>query len=488
MTMETAAKKYALFIEGEWRQASSDETTERLNPADQSPVATLPMATEGDLDAAVTAARKAFDDGAWPSNAKKRARVISSAVAKIRAEIDTLSPLLSREVGKPLSEARVEVLSMMNTFEAYASMTDNIRGRVVSNATPVALGIVLKEPVGVAALIIPWNWPLALLSWKLGAVMATGCTAVIKPSIYTSATTYEVARIFGEAGVPAGVINVISGKSSLIGEKMVTHPGIDKVSFTGSTATGRHIMELASQNVRRVTLELGGKSPNVVFADADIDAAVAGARAAVFLNCGQTCHAGTRLLLQRQIHDEFMEKLLKVVDGMKVGDPLDKATDMGPVVSEEQMLAVLGYIETGKREGARLVKGGKRLSGDGYDKGWFVEPTVFDEVDNRMRIAQEEIFGPVLVVETFDGLDEAVAIGNGTTYGLAAGVWSRDLRKVMQFARRIKAGTVWVNSYHTAGIGNMPFGGYKQSGFGREQGEEGLEIFLETKAVHLNHG
>jgi acyl-CoA reductase-like NAD-dependent aldehyde dehydrogenase len=488
VAVQTEAERYRLFIDGEWREASSGETSTRLNPADQSPVATLPMATESDLDAAVAAARKAFDAGAWPGNAKRRARVMLTAVARIRAEIDRLAPLLSREVGKPLGEARVEVLSMMNTFEAYAGMADNVRGRAIGNATPDALGVVLKEPVGVAALIIPWNWPLALLSWKLGAVLATGCTAVVKPSIHTGATTYEVARIFGEAGVPAGVINVISGKSSVIGEKLVRHAGVDKVSFTGSTATGRRIMELAAGNVRRVTLELGGKSANVVFADADMAAAVAGAQAAVFLNCGQTCHAGTRLLLQRGIHYEFMERLLARVDKMKVGDPLDPATNMGPVVSEEQLRIVEGYIEIGRQEGARLVKGGRRLTGAPYDKGFFIEPTVFDEVDNQMRIAQEEIFGPVLSVATFDDLDEALATANDSVYGLAAGVWSRDLRTVMRFARGVKAGTVWVNSYHTAGIGNMPFGGYKESGIGREQGEEGLEIFLETKAVHINHG
>ena len=488
LTTQAEVKKYDLFIDGEWRPASGGETTRRLNPADQSPVATLPMATESDLDAAVGAARKAFDDGAWAASAKRRARVMLNAVARIRSEIDTLAPLLSREVGKPLAEARIEVLSMVNTFEAYAGMADNIRGRAISNATPSALGVVLKEPVGVAGLIIPWNWPLALLSWKLGAVLATGCTAVVKPSIHTGATTYEVARIFSEAGVPAGVINVISGRSSVIGEKLVTHAGIDKVSFTGSTATGRRIMELAAGNVRRITLELGGKSANVVFADADLDAAVAGAQAAVFLNCGQTCHAGTRLLLQRRIHGEFMEKLLALVDNMKVGDPLDPSTNMGPVVSEEQLRIVEGYIELGKQEGARLVKGGNRLTGAPYDKGFFIEPTVFVEVDNHMRIAQEEIFGPVLTVATFDDFNEALAIANDTAYGLAAGVWSRDLRTVMRFARGVKAGTVWVNSYHTAGIGNMPFGGYKQSGIGWEQGEEGLETFLETKAVHINHG
>jgi betaine-aldehyde dehydrogenase len=488
MTVQTELRKYALFIDGEWRQASSGKTSQRLNPADSSPVAELPMANESDLDAAVRAARNAFDGGQWSSNAKRRARVMSNAVAKIRAEVDTLSPLLSREVGKPLSEARVEVLSMMNTFEAYAGMADNIRGRAISNATPEALGVVLKEPVGVAALIIPWNWPLALLSWKLGAALAAGCTTVIKPSIYTSATTYEVARIFQEAGVPAGVINVISGKSSEIGEKLVTHAGVDKISFTGSTATGRRIMELAAGDVKRITLELGGKSPNVVFEDADMDLAILGSERAIFLNAGQTCHAGTRLLLQRRIHDQFMERLLALIDQTKVGDPLDPSTKMGPLVSEEQLRTVEGYIEIGKREGAKLVRGGKRLTGAAYDKGFFLAPTIFDEVDNRSRIAQEEIFGPVLVVSTFDDEEEALAIANDTVYGLAAGVWSRDLRKVMRFARGVKAGTVWVNCYHHCGIGNMPFGGYKQSGIGREQGEEGVEIFLETKAVHINHG
>lgn len=488
MTVQSEVKHYALFVDGEWRPASGGETAERLNPANQTPVATLPLATESDLDAAVTAARRAFDEGGWSSSAKKRARVMLSAVGRIRAEIDILAPLLSREVGKPLGEARIEVLSMMNTLEAYAAMADTVRGRAISSATPDALGMVLKEPVGVCALIIPWNWPLALLSWKLGAVLATGCTAVVKPSIYTGATTYEVARIFAEAGVPAGVINVITGRSNIIGEKLVTHAGVDKVSFTGSTATGRRIMELAAGDVRRVTLELGGKSANVVFADADLDKAVPGAQQAVFMNCGQTCHAGTRLLLQRGVHDEFMERLLGLVDRMKVGDPLDPATNMGPVVSEEQLRIVEEYIEIGKEEGARLVRGGNRLQGPAYDKGYFVAPTVFDEVDNHMRIAQEEIFGPVLSVATFDDLDEALAVANDTKYGLAAGVWSRDLRTVMRFARGVKAGTVWVNSYHTAGVGNMPFGGYKQSGIGREQGEEGLEAFLETKAVHIYHG
>jgi len=485
--VQVKAKRYHLFINGEWRPASDGETTERLNPADQSPVAVLPMATESDLDAAVDAARNAFDDGAWATSAKRRARVMLSAVAKIRSEMDALAPLLSREVGKPLPEARIEVLSMMNTFEAFAGMADNVHGRAVSNATPDALGLVLKEPVGVAGLIIPWNWPLALLSWKLGAALAAGCTTVIKPSIHTGATTYEVARIFQEAGVPAGVVNVISGRSSDIGEKLVTHEGVDKISFTGSTATGRRIMELAAGNVKRVSLELGGKSPNVVFADADIDAAVAGAQGAVFLNCGQTCHAGTRLLLQRRIHDEVMTRLLALIDGMTVGDPLEASTNMGPLVSEEQLRTVEGYVEVGKKEGARLVKGGNRLTGAAYDEGFFMEPTVFDGVESGMRIAQEEIFGPVLTVMTFDDLDEAVAIANGTVYGLAAAVWSRDLRTTMRFARGVKAGTVFVNCYYGCGIGNMPFGGYKLSGVGREQGEEGLEEFLDTKAVHINH-
>ena len=311
---------------------------------------------------------------------------------------------------------------------------------------------------------------------------------VIKPSIYTGATTYEVARIFSEAGAPPGVINVITGKSGVIGDKFVTHAGIDKISFTGSTATGRHVMALAANDIKRISLELGGKSPNIVFADANIDAAAAGSVGAAFLNTGQTCQAGTRLLLQRSAYDEFMTKFLTHVDRIKVGDPLDPSTNMGPLVSEEQLSIVLGYVELGKKEGARLIRGGNRLSGGSYDAGYFMEPTVFDAVDNHMRIAQEEIFGPVVVVIPFDDEDEALAIANDTVYGLAAGVWSSNLRTVMRFARGLKAGSIWVNCYHGCGISNVPFGGYKQSGLGREQGIEGVEAFLETKSVHINHG
>jgi acyl-CoA reductase-like NAD-dependent aldehyde dehydrogenase len=488
VTARTEVKKYGLLIDGEWRQPSSGDTTERRSPVDQSLVAVLPLAAESDLDLAVAAARRAFDAGQWSANATRRARVLRQAAARIRAEQETLVPLLCREVGKTLSEAKGEVLSMANTFDAYAGIGENVRGRVVGNATAGALGMVLKEPVGVAGLIVPWNWPLILLSWKLGAALAAGCTTVIKPSIYTGATTYEVARIFSEAGTPPGVINVITGKSSAIGDKFVTHQGVDKICFTGSTATGRHVMELAAADIKRISLELGGKSPNVVFADADLDAAAVGAASAAFLNTGQTCQAGTRLLLQRPVYDEFMTKFLTLVDRMKVGDPLDTSTTMGPLVSEEQLNIVLGYVELGKKEGARLLRGGKRLSGAPYDNGFFMEPTVFDSVDNHMRIAQEEIFGPVVAVIPFDDEEEALAIANDTIYGLAAGVWSSNLRTVMRFVRGIKAGTVWVNCYHGCGIPNVPFGGYKQSGLGREQGLEGIDIFLETKSVHISHG
>ncbi|MGD0764855.1 MAG: aldehyde dehydrogenase family protein [Dehalococcoidia bacterium] len=489
MTTDTfAPKTYSLLIDGEWREPSTGETSQRLSPTDQTLVATLPLAGESDLDLAVAAARKAFEGGAWTASATRRARLLRAAAAQIRAESQTLIPYLCREMGKTLGEARGEVLAMANLYDSYSGMAENVRGRVISNATPNAIGMVLKEPVGVAGLITPWNWPLYLLAWKLGAALATGCTTVVKPSIYTGATTYEVARIFTEVGVPPGVINVITGKSSVIGDKLVAHEGIDKICFTGSTETGRHIMQLAAGNVKKVSLELGGKSPNIVFADADIDAALAGALTAVFLNCGQTCQAGTRLLLQRRIHDEFMERFLALVDSMKVGDPLDPATSLGPLVSEDQMKIVQGYIDLGKKEGAKLVRGGNRLTGGIYDKGFFIEPTVFDDVDNSMRIAQEEIFGPVLTVISFDDAEEALAIANDTIYGLAAGVWSRDLTTVMRFARGLRAGTVWVNCFHTCGVSNVPFGGYKQSGIGREQGLEGLEIFLETKSVHVNHG
>ena len=397
-------------------------------------------------------------------------------------------PLLSREVGKTLSEARGEVLSMANTFDAYAGLGENAHGRAIGNATSSAVGMVLKEPVGVAGLIIPWNWPLIILAWKLGAALAAGCTTVIKPSIYTGATTYEVARIFSEAGTPPGVINVITGKSGVIGDKFVTHAGIDKISFTGSTATGRHVMTLAAGDIKRISLELGGKSPNIVFADANLDAAAAGAVGAAFLNTGQTCQAGTRLLLQRSAYDEFMTKFLAVVDRIKVGDPLDPSTNMGPLVSEEQLNIVLGLRRGGEKGGRAIAPRRKSADRRAIRRGFFMEPTVFDAVDNHMRIAQEEIFGPVVVVIPFDDEDEALAIANDTVYGLAAGVWSSNLRTVMRFARGIKAGTVWVNCYHGCGVANVPFGGYKQSGLGREQGPEGVEAFLETKSVHINHG
>ncbi len=406
----------------------------------------------------------------------------------MRAEAQDLAQLLVREVGKPFGEAMGEIFGTAALCDAFASMAQGLVGRATTNATPGAVGLILKEPVGVVAAITPWNWPLLLLLRKVGGALAAGCTMVARPSIHTSASTYEVARIFTESGAPPGVLNVITGKASFIGEKMVTHPGVDKVCFTGSTAVGRRIMELASHDVKRVSLELGGKSPNIVFADADLDAAVGGAVAACYLNCGQTCSAGTRLLLERKIHDSFLEKLLPAIQGMKVGDPMDPATRIGPVVSAEQLKTVQSYVDIGVREGAKLVVGGKRLMDPPYDKGFFFEPTVFDGVRNDMRIAQEEIFGPVLTVLTFDDADEALRIANDSIYGLASGVWSTDLRKCMRFAKGLRAGSVFVNCYHGCGIPNMPFGGYKQSGIGREEGIEGLEVFLETKSVHLSHG
>lgn len=487
-TNEVTPKRYSLLINGEWREASSGETSTRLNPADQSPVAVLPMATEGELDAAVAAARAAFDAGAWSGSVAQRAAVLRTAGAKIRAEAQDLAQLLVREVGKPLGEAMIEIFMIASICDAYASMAENLHGRVVGNASPTALGLIMKEPVGVVAAITPWNWPLLLLLRKVGGALAAGCTMVARPSILTGASTYEIARIFTEAGAPPGVLNVVTGAANLIGEKLVQHPGVDKVCFTGSTAVGKHIMELASHDAKRVSLELGGKSPNIVFADANLEAAVGGAVIACYLNCGQTCSAGTRLLLERGIHDSFMEMLVGGIRGMKVGDPMEAGTNIGPLVSEEQLRTVQSYVDIGIREGAKLVLGGKRLTDPPYDKGFFFEPTVFDEVRNDMRIAREEIFGPVLTVTTFDDADQAMSIANDNIYGLAAGIWSSDLGKCMRFIRGLKAGSVYVNCYYDCGVPNLPFGGYKQSGIGREEGIEGLELFLETKSVHMNHG
>ena len=399
-----------------------------------------------------------------------------------------LAQLLSKEVGKPQNMAIAEVAMAADVFDYYAGLALDMKGDAITNFVPDAIGLTVKEPVGVVGIITPWNFPVLLITWKLGPALATGCTVVAKPSEFTAGTTFELARIITEAGAPAGVVNVVTGPGNVVGAELAASDRVDKVAFTGSTAVGKTIMQAASGNLKKLSLELGGKSPNIVFADANIDAAVGGSFFGIYLNTGQVCQAGSRLFLQEAIKDEFLTKLQAFTKTVKVGNPEDPATTMGPVINEQQLEKVVRYVHVGQEEGAQMLCGGGRLTGDAYDRGLFVQPTIFDNVKNDMAIAREEIFGPVLSVLTFRDADEALHLANDTVYGLASAVWTKNIDTAFKMAKGLQAGTVWVNSYHSAGLPFMPYGGYKQSGVGRELGHEGLDEYMETKAIQIKLG
>jgi acyl-CoA reductase-like NAD-dependent aldehyde dehydrogenase len=488
-TQAITGKTYQLLINGEFVAPKSGQTFERKNPANGETVAVCPKAGPEDTDAAILAARKAFDSGAWSkAPARQRADVLRKAATKIREEHDYLARLLASEVGKPVSEAGMEIAMTADVFDYYAGLALDIKGQAVTNYVDDAVGLILKEPVGVVGIITPWNFPILLATWKAAPALAVGCTIVMKPASYTPCTTYELGRIINEAGAPAGVCNVITGAASDTGERLASSDLVDKIAFTGSTEVGKHVMRAAAGNVKKISLELGGKSPNIIFADANLQSAVIGALFGIYFNAGQVCQAGSRLLVEESIHDQFLGMFSNFAAGVKVGDPMDMQTRMGPLVSEQQLKTVQGYVDAGKQEKAQLVKGGNRLTGPEFDKGFYFEPTIFDQVDNKMKISQEEIFGPVLSIIPFKDASEALTIANETMYGLAAAVWTKDIDRAFKFAKGIKAGTVWINAYHAAGalgVPLMPFGGYKQSGIGRELGQEGLGYFLETKSVAL---
>jgi acyl-CoA reductase-like NAD-dependent aldehyde dehydrogenase len=480
---------WQMWIDGAWQDAESRETFERKSPANGEVVGRYPEASLADVARAIDAARRAFDDGRWSAiSAQKRSHVLRKTAELLRANQDSLAKNLCAEVGKPIKRAAGEVQSAADMFDYYAALALDLRGEAISQQVPDALGLVLKEPVGVVGIITPWNFPLLMAAFKLAPALAAGCTAVFKPSHLTPGSTLELARLLAEAGLPAGVVNVVTGardNGAVVGQALCTSEKVDKVAFTGSTATGKKVAEAAARTLKRVSLELGGKSPNVVFADvASLDAAVMGAFHGIYFNSGQVCQAGSRLLVQESVKDAFLEKLVAVTKKMRVGDPADPSTVMGPLVSQPQLEKVLGYLDEGKKT-AQLVAGGGRPAGASFDRGLYVEPTIFDRVDNRSRVAQEEIFGPVLSVMSFKDRDEALRIANDTLYGLAAAVWTTNLDTALGFARSIKAGTVWVNSFHTAGLWQLPFGGYRQSGLGRELGHAGLDAFFETKSVHI---
>ncbi len=474
-----------IFVGGQWRPPASGETYTTINPATEEVSAHVAKGDERDVDAAVQAARRAFDQGPWPRMAAAdRARVLWKLADLINANLDEMARLESVNTGKTLFDSgKVELPFAAEVFRYYAGWTTKIHGETL-NLRDGAFTFTLRQPVGVVGAIVPWNFPFLLASWKIAPALAAGNTVVLKPASLTPLTALRFAELTQEAGLPEGVFNVVTGPGGKVGMALVRHAGVDKVAFTGSTDVGKGIMKEAAGSLKRVSLELGGKSPNVVFADADLEAALRGALTGIFYNKGEVCAAGSRLLVEQRVHDEFVEKLVDRVKGLKVGDPMDKGTRMGPVVSAQQLETVLSYVDAGRREGATLAAGGGRVRvGDG--RGYFVQPTVFTGVSNAMRIAREEIFGPVLSVIPFKDAEDAVAQGNETFYGLAAAVWTRDVGKALRVARALRAGTVWVNAYNLYDAA-LPFGGFKESGFGRELGQAGLDLYTEVKSVWVD--
>ena len=479
---ETGPMATKLLIDNRWVPSESGKTFATINPSTGEEICQVAEADAPDVDKAVQAARRAFDQGPWRKmRASERGRLLHRLADLIEQHAEQLARLETLDNGKPLSIAKaVDVTKTIACYRYFAGWADKVQGKTI----PIDgdfFCYTRHEPVGVIGQIIPWNYPLLMQAWKLAPALATGNTIVMKPAEQTPLSALRLGELILEAGFPEGVVNLLPGFGPTAGAAIARHMDVDKVAFTGSTEVGRLIMEAAAKsNLKRISLELGGKSPNIIFADSDLDDAVEGAHLGLFVNQGQSCCAGSRVFVEETIYDAFVEKSIARARKRRVGDPLDPRTDQGPQVSESQFDRVLGYIESGKREGATLACGGERVG----DRGYFIQPTVFSDVQDEMKIAREEIFGPVMSIIAFKDMDEVISRANRTTYGLAAGVWTRDIKKAHAVANGVRAGTVWVNCYHVLDT-RAPFGGFKQSGMGRELGEYGLQQYTEVKTVTL---
>jgi betaine-aldehyde dehydrogenase len=477
--------QYAMFIGGEWVQSQTGKQFTRESPAHDITVACYPVADQTDTDSAVAAARHAFDSGPWPKmSGADRSKALLKVAEGLRAKKEELALTEVLESGKPINQARDEIEWSAGLWDYAASLCRHIYGDSYNSLGESVLGLMIREPIGVVAMITPWNFPLLIISQKLPFALAAGCTCVVKPSELTPGTTLRLGELIDTAGIPKGVVNIVSGYGNPVGARLASHNDVDMISFTGSTAVGRSVVEASCSNLKKVELELGGKNPQIVFADADLDAALDAVVFGVYFNMGECCNSGSRLLVQKNIAKEFTANVIKKATEVVVGDPLDDETKVGAIVNQAQLDKIEGYVQAGQREGATLKLGGNRRR---TEQGRFFEPTVFDGVNREMTIAREEIFGPVLSVIPFETADEALSIANSTPYGLSAGVWTRNIDVAFRLGRGIRAGTIWINTFMD-GYPELPFGGYKESGLGRELGRFAIDEFAELKTIQVHLG